>query len=84
MSIQITIDLPEDAFSALRRTPEEFAAEIRLAAAVKWFEVGLISQSKAAEIAGVSRHDFIEALKRFAVPPFQLTPEELQQELKRA
>jgi predicted HTH domain antitoxin len=81
MGVQIVLDLPEDAFSALRRSPEEFAGEMRLAAAVKWHEIGLISQAKAAEIAGVSRHAFLEALAHFGVSPFQLTSEELRREM---
>ncbi len=39
-----------------------FVQEMRLAAAVKWYEVGIVSQSKGSEIAGVSRHQFLEAL----------------------
>ncbi|MBD1211279.1 MAG: UPF0175 family protein [Dolichospermum circinale Clear-D4] len=35
---------------------------MRLAAAVKWYEVGIVSQSKGSQIAGVSRHEFLEAL----------------------
>ena len=42
MSTQITIDLPDDAFSALRSRPEDFVKEMRLAAAVKWLELGLV------------------------------------------
>jgi predicted HTH domain antitoxin len=53
---------------------------MRLAAAVKWYEIGIVSQSKAVEIAGVSRHQFLEALNRFNVSPFQVTPEELAEE----
>ncbi|MCL4393457.1 MAG: UPF0175 family protein [Chloroflexi bacterium] len=83
MSVQLTIELPEDAFSALRRSPDHFAAEMRLAAAVKWYELGLISQGKAAEIAGLSRSDFIQSLERFNVSPFQLTPDELAEDAKR-
>ncbi|MEC4814051.1 MAG: UPF0175 family protein [Scytonema sp. PMC 1069.18] len=83
MAVQISIELPEGAFSALRSSPEDFVQEMRLAAAVKWYEVGRISQSKAAEIAGVSRQMFLEALSRFNVSPFQVTPEELAQELIR-
>ncbi|MEH2386976.1 MAG: UPF0175 family protein [Nostoc sp.] len=71
MTIQINIELPNDVFSALRSNPETFVQEMRLAAAVKWYEVGMLSQSKAAEIAGVSRHQFLEALDRYNVSPFQ-------------
>ncbi|OYD90881.1 hypothetical protein CDG76_29635 [Nostoc sp. 'Peltigera membranacea cyanobiont' 210A] len=83
MTIQINIQLPNDVFSALRTNPETFVQEMRLAAAVKWYEVGTLSQSKAAEIAGVSRQQFLEALDRYNVSPFQVTPEELAQELAR-
>lgn len=83
MSTQITIDLPDDAFSALRRSPEDFVREMRLAAAVKWYEIGMVSQSKAAELAGVSRQRFLESLARFCVSPFQESPEELAEELAR-
>ncbi|MUG97369.1 UPF0175 family protein [Scytonema sp. UIC 10036] len=83
MTVQISIELPEAAFSALRSSPETFVQEMRLAAAVKWYEVGTLSQSKAAEIAGVSRQEFLEALSRYNVSPFQVTPEELAEELMR-
>ncbi len=83
MSTQVTIDLPDDAFSALRSKPEDFVKEMRLAAAAKWYEIGLVSQSKAAELAGVSRERFLEALSRFHVSPFQETPDELSEELSR-
>jgi predicted HTH domain antitoxin len=84
MSTQITIDLPDDAFSALRSRPEDFVKEMRLAAAVKWLEIGLVSQSKAAELAGVSRESFMQALTRLRVSPFQETPEELCEAVNRA
>jgi predicted HTH domain antitoxin len=80
MAIQLTIELPEDVFSLLRKSPTEFVGELRLAAAVKWYELGMISQSKASELAGVSRQEFLLALTRFKVSPFQVTPEELARE----
>jgi predicted HTH domain antitoxin len=83
MPVQVVLELPEEVFSALRRTPEAFVAEMRLAAAIKWYEVGLLSQSKAAELAGVSRQEFLASLARFHVSPFQVTPQELAQEWKR-
>jgi predicted HTH domain antitoxin len=83
MSVQVVIELPEEVFSALRRTPQAFVSEMRLAAAVKWYEPGLLSQSKAAEVAGVSRQEFLASLARFQVSPFQVTPGELVQEWER-
>ena len=83
MNIQIQIELPESVFSALRSNPDRFVQEMRLAAAVKWYEIEMISQAKAAEIAGVSRQEFLESLARFNVSPFQVTPEELAEELAR-
>ena len=81
--MKLEVDLPPGAFSALRVKPETFVREMRLAAAVKWYEVHRLTQSKAAEIAGVSRHEFLEALARFHVTPFQTTVEELTDEVTR-
>jgi len=81
MSTQIELELPEDVFSALKEDPENFVKELRLAAAVKWYEIGRISQEKAAEIAGLSRKEFIEALYRFKVSPVQYEKLEIEKEL---
>ncbi len=83
MAVRVSVDLPEGAFSALRTTPEAFVKEMRLAAAAKWYELGLVSQAKAAEVAGVTRHEFLEALSRLRVSPFQTTPDQLAEELRR-
>ena len=84
MTVVLQIDMPETAFSAIRKSPSEFVAEMRLAAAVKWYEMGIISQEKAAEVAGVSRSDFIFSLTRFEVSPFQYTADEIEKELRDA
>lgn len=81
MTVQVTIDLPETVFSALRQTPDMFVREMRLVSAVKWYELGQLSQSKAAEVAGISRQEFLHSLARFNVSPFQVTPEELAKEV---
>ena len=83
MSTQVVLDLPEGTCSALRSEPAELARELRLAAAVKWYELGKLSQTKAAELAGLSRHDFIHALGRFGVSALQETVEELAEGLAR-
>lgn len=78
---QLTLDMPEEAFATLHETPKEFTREMRIAAAVKWYELGKISQGRAAEIAGLTRAAFIDALSRYQVRPFQYTAEEILQEL---
>lgn len=83
MSRQVILDLPESVFSAFRTEAVELARELRLAAAVKWFELGRLSQAKAAEIAGLSRYEFIHELTRFGVSPVQETIKELAEGLAR-
>lgn len=80
MHVRLSMELPQESFSALRTKPEDFVKEMRLSAAVKWYEIGKISQSKAAEIAGISRQKFLEALKDYRVSPFQISKKELTKE----
>ena len=77
-----TIELPESAFSALRQTPAEFLQEMKAAAVVKWYELGIISQDKAAEIAGLSRYEFLTLLTRYHVSVIQYTPAQIDEELQ--
>jgi predicted HTH domain antitoxin len=78
----ITIELPDDVFSALRRSPKEFALEMRQAAAIHWYSRGLISQGKAAEIAGLNRTEFLDSLALAKVDAFQIDAEELKEEVE--
>ena len=80
-TVQVSIDLPHEVLSALRQDPAGFVKEMRLAAAVKWYEIQLVSQAKAAEIAGLSRAEFLTALSRFNVSPFQYEADEITQEV---
>ena len=83
MMARITFDVPESALSALRLSPNEFAKEIRVAAALLWYSRGDISQSVGAAIAGVSRAEFIDELSHRRVPVVQLTAEELWEDIHR-
>jgi predicted HTH domain antitoxin len=78
----ISFDVPAGALSALRLSPTEFVKEMRVAAALLWYSHGEVSQSKAAEIAGTSRAEFIDELAHRLIPVVQVTAEELQNEAR--
>lgn len=79
--VRLAIDLPEDVLGAMRRDPAALARDMRLAAAAKWYELRMVSQETAAEIAGVSRSEFVQALSRWGISPFQYEPGELTDEV---
>ena len=57
----ITLEMPEDATDLDWCSGEEFPGQLRLAAAIFWYDRGLISQGKGGEIAGLKRAGFIRA-----------------------
>ncbi len=77
----IEVMLPEDVYLALGRSPGEVARDVRVAAAVEWYAEGLVSQGKAAKLAGLSRPEFLDELAKRKVPVIQMTVEELRAEL---
>ncbi len=77
----ILVEIPATIFAALGESPDEFVSEMRIAAAVKWYEIGKLSQGKAAEVAGLTRVAFIDALSRLKVSPIQYTEKGLAEEL---
>ena len=79
--VTVNVQLPEEAFSALGRSPAEMAGDLRLTSAVHWYSRGLISQERAAQIAGLDRTDFILALSREGVDAFAVDMDSLRREL---
>lgn len=77
MSQLIEIELPDELSAALQRDASDLGKELRLTAAVKWYEQGRLSQGQAAEVAGLTRSAFISELARFGVTPFQETSDEI-------
>jgi predicted HTH domain antitoxin len=79
----ITFELPEEIFLALRRSPTEFVQELRLTAAIYWYQRGEISQEKASNVTGLDRIDFLMALSREQVEAFIVDFDDFKRELGR-
>lgn len=75
MSI-VQVEIPEEVLISLKETPEMISGEISMLAAVKLYELGRLSFETAAQLAGVSRAEFLVLLDRSQVSPFDLSPEQ--------
>jgi predicted HTH domain antitoxin len=80
---ELKIKYPSGFEHAVHMTKEEMEQHIRLMAALKMFELGKISYGKAAELAGMSRADFLEACGRYRISVFNYPDEEMGEEIKK-
>lgn len=76
---QITIQVPEKVLLAEKVDATEFAREVLILAAVKLYEIGRLSSGRAAELAGMSRVEFLLNLERYRVFPFEAELRELEE-----
>lgn len=84
MSLQLTIDYPENLPDAIGKTREQFEREAKWAMAVKLFELKQLSSGMAAALIGVDRVTFLLKLNDYGVPAIALTEEELLSDLNNA
>lgn len=78
----VLVELPDDVFVSVRKSPSELAREFQLAAAIRWYEFGLLSQEKAARIAGLSRWGFLDVLAREQRDVFVVDVDSVRRELE--
>jgi len=78
----ITWDIPRETLFALKGSTEDVGAMLRMASAVKLYEMGKLSSGVAARLAGVPRVVFLSRLADYGVDTFQLNEEELQRQAR--
>lgn len=79
---QLTVNLPDDLARSVKLSDAELEAQVKLMAALKMFELGKLSSGKAAELAGLSRREFIDACARYRVSVANLPSQDLEDELR--
>lgn len=70
----------DNGYMVLEVTPERYGLELRLAAAVKLYELGRLSSGAAAKLAGIPRVVFLSKLADYGVDTFRLSSNDLSQE----
>jgi predicted HTH domain antitoxin len=77
---ELAMTIPDESPAALADSPEKAIAELRMLAAVKVFELKMLSSGAAARLAGVSRVEFPKRLGEYGVPVFDMSEKEFEQE----
>ena len=81
---QIVIDVSGETLLALKVPLEKAGEALRMAAAVKFYELGRLSSGAAAQLAGVPRTVFLSRLADYGVDTFRLTEAQLEGETRLA
>ncbi len=77
---RVAIDVPESVLLSEKTDERAFARELGMLAAVKLYELGRLSSGKAAELAGMTRVEFLMALDRYKVFPLEAELNDLEHE----
>ena len=72
----ITINLPD--------TVNLTEKEVAMILAAKLYDMEILTMGRAAELAGISKREFMETVGNYGVPVFKYTLEDLEHDMKNA
>ena len=78
----VAILVPDEVAELLAQDEANLQQELRLLLAVKLYELGRLSAGAAAQMAGLSRPEFLARLAAHHVSPINLDEEAIEQEMK--
>jgi predicted HTH domain antitoxin len=81
---KVILEIPDEILISLKETPVGFSKNLLMLAAVKLYQMGKLSSGRAAQLASIPRISFLQSLSDYGVPIFDLTTEELYNDLKNA
>ena len=84
MKRTLTIDYSDEVLLALGYSPRQFSEEAKVLVAVKLYELGRLSSGAAARLADIPKPLFLMKLADYGVDAFQLTEEDIRQDLASA
>lgn len=74
---------PQEVLDMVEGATSDPLGEMRLAAAIHWYQQGRISQERAASFAGLDRATFLAELARRKIDVFTVDFEDLAREMSR-
>ncbi|WKZ15524.1 MAG: UPF0175 family protein [Candidatus Jettenia caeni] len=77
---KLIIEYPDEILVSLKETQDDFSKELKIAAAVKLYELGKLSSGKAARLAGMDKISFLKILGKYRVSISTL--EEFEEDMK--
>lgn len=80
---ELTLNIPDSILATTGLSREELVREASLLLAARLFDQGLVSGGRAAELANLSRVDFMLAISKLGISPIQVDPEDYDREFGR-
>ncbi|HHT9133114.1 MAG TPA: UPF0175 family protein [Candidatus Tripitaka californicus] len=81
MNKKLEIEFPEEILRHLGKTDKEAVRKVKQSAVLELLRKHKISQGKASEFLGINRNSLFDLMAKYNVPTFDLSSEELEQEL---